>query len=123
MLVTSIALIRFHTSFGDRDTISGGVEGANWQILFRNIRSNPIIFKLCMVTNSCRLKLNSDKTVAGSRKGASVSQGSYLSAGKAMLKKKLGVYTDASLAVMKHIDYISRSAYLEIRRNSSVRIS
>ena len=35
--------------------------------------------------------------------------------------KSLGVYIDATLSVAKHIDRISRSAYLEIRRISSVR--
>ena len=34
--------------------------------------------------------------------------------------KSLGVYVDATLSVAKHIDHISRSAYLEIRRISSV---
>ena len=35
--------------------------------------------------------------------------------------KSLGVYIDATLAMDKHIDHISRSAYLEIRRINSVR--
>ncbi|WP_419588368.1 hypothetical protein, partial [Thiolapillus sp.] len=35
--------------------------------------------------------------------------------------KSLGVYIDATLSMAKHIDHISRSAYLEIRRISSVR--
>ena len=30
--------------------------------------------------------------------------------------KSLGVYTDAILSIAKHIDHISRSAYLEMRK-------
>ena len=35
--------------------------------------------------------------------------------------KTLGVYIDATLSMAKHVDHISRSAYLEIRKISSVR--
>ena len=40
---------------------------------------------------------------------------------KAMSKVSGVIYTDATLSMAKHIDLISRSAYLEIRRISSVR--
>ena len=35
--------------------------------------------------------------------------------------ENLGVYTDATLSIAKHIDHISRSACLEIRRIRSIR--
>ena len=76
-----------------------------------------------------RLKLNNDKTealVVGSRRRVSVSQGSHLRVGSHNISfeshvKSLGVYIDANLSMAKHIDHISRSVYLEIRRISSVR--
>ena len=72
---------------------------------------------------------NNDKPealVVGSRRRVSVSQDSYLRVGSHDISfkghvKSLGVYTDATLSMAKHVDHISRSAYLEIRRISSVR--
>ena len=78
-----------------------------------------------------RLKLNNDKTEAllvGSRKRVSVSQENHLRVGNHDISfkgrvKNIGVYTDATLSMVKHTDHISRSAYLEIeiRRISSIR--
>ena len=76
-----------------------------------------------------RLKLNSDKTdtlLVGSRERVSVSQENHLRVGNNDTSfkgrvKNLGVYTDATLSMMKHTDHIRRSAFLEIRRISSVR--
>ena len=76
-----------------------------------------------------RLKLNNDKTeavVVGSRRRVSVSQDSHLRVGSHDISfkshdKSLGIYIDATLTVGKHTDHISRPAYLEIRRISSVR--
>ena len=76
-----------------------------------------------------RQKLSNDKTkvlVGGSRQRVSVSQESHLRVGSHDISfkshfKSLGVYTDATLSTAKHIDHNSRSAYLEIRRISSVR--
>ena len=76
-----------------------------------------------------KLKLNNDKTealVVGSRRRINVSQDSHLRVGSHDISfkshiKSLGVYIDATLSMVKHIDHISRSAYLEIRKISSVR--
>ena len=76
-----------------------------------------------------RLKLNNDKTealVVGSRRRVSVSQNSHLRVGSHDISfkshvKSLRVYIDATLSMAKHIDHIRHSAYLEIRRISSVR--
>ena len=76
-----------------------------------------------------RLKLNSDKTdtlLVGSRERVSVSQENHLRVGNNDTSfkgrvKNLGVYTDAALSMVKHTDHISRSAYPEIRRISSIR--
>ena len=75
-----------------------------------------------------RLRLNNDKTealVVGLRGRVSVSQDSYFRVGSHISfkshVKSLGVYIDTTLSMAKHIDHISRSAYLEIRRISSVR--
>ena len=76
-----------------------------------------------------RLKLNNDKTealVAESRRRVSVSQDSHLRVCSHDISfkchvKSLGVYIDATLSMAKHIDHISHSEYLEIRRISSVR--
>ena len=76
-----------------------------------------------------RLKLISDKTpalLAGSRRIVSMSKDNHLGVGnydnffKGRVKN-LGVYTDATLCMVKHIDHISRSAYLKIRRIRSIR--
>ena len=74
------------------------------------------------------LKLNNDKTetrVVGYRRRVSVSQDSHFRVGIHDISfkchvKSLWVYIDATLSIAKYIDYISRSAYLEIRRISSV---
>ena len=55
----------------------------------------------------------------------SVSQNSHLRVGSHGISfkshvKSLGVYIDVTLSMAKQIDQISRSAYLEIRRISSV---
>ena len=66
-----------------------------------------------------RLKLNNDKTetfLVGCRRRVSVSQDSHLKVGS----KSVGVYIDVTLSMAKHTDHINRSAYLEIRRISSV---
>ena len=76
-----------------------------------------------------RLKLNSDKTetlLVGSRKRVNVSQENHLRVGNNDTSfkgrvKKFGVYLDAALSMVKHTDHISRSAYPEIRRISSIR--
>ena len=76
-----------------------------------------------------RLKLNNDKTDAllvRSRERVSVSQENHLrvrnnNTSFKVRVKNLGVYTDAVLFMVKHTDHISRSAYLEIRRISSIR--
>ena len=76
-----------------------------------------------------RLKLSNDKTealVVGSRRRVSVSQDSHLRVGSHDISfkshvKSLWVYIDATLSVANHIDHVSRSACLEIRRISSVR--
>ena len=76
-----------------------------------------------------RLKLNNDKTealVVGSCRRVSVLQNSHLRVGSHDISfkshvKSLGVYADATLSMAKHINHISHSAYLEIRRISSVR--
>ena len=75
-----------------------------------------------------RLKLNdeTEALVVGPRRRVSVSQDSHLRVGSHDISfkshvKSLGVYIDATLSVAKHIDHISRSVYLEIRRISSVR--
>ena len=76
-----------------------------------------------------RQKLKNDKTealVVGSRRRVSVSQDSHSRVGSHDISfrthvKSFGVYIDATLSMAKHIDHISRSAYLEIRRISSVR--
>ena len=76
-----------------------------------------------------RLKLNNDKTEAllvGSRKTVSVSQENHLRVGNHDIffkgrVKNLGVYVDAALSMVKHTDHIRRSAYLKIRRISSIR--
>ena len=76
-----------------------------------------------------RLKLNNDKTeglLVGYRRRVSVSQDNHLRVGNHDISFKghvenLGVYTDAVLFMVKHTDHISRSAYLEIRRISSIR--
>ena len=76
-----------------------------------------------------RLKLISDKTpalLAGSRRRVSMSKDNHLGVGnydnffKGRVKN-LGVYTDATLCMVKHIDHISRSAYVKIRRIRSIR--
>ena len=76
-----------------------------------------------------RFKLNSDKPedlLVGSRRRVSVSQDNHLrvdnheSSFKGLVED-LGVYFHAILSMMKHTDHISRAAYLEIRRNSSIR--
>ena len=56
----------------------------------------------------------------------SVSQDDHLRVGNLDISfkrhvKNLGVYIDATLSTVKHIDHISRSAYLEIRKNWSIR--
>ena len=74
-----------------------------------------------------RLKLNNDKLealLAGSHRRVSMWQDNHLRVGihDISLKghiKNLGVYTDATLSVVKHIGHISW-AYLEIRRISSI---
>ena len=76
-----------------------------------------------------RLKLNNDKTEAflgGSRRMLRVSEDNCLRVGDHNISfkfhvKNVGVYFDATLSVVKHVDHISRSAYLEIRRISSIR--
>ena len=76
-----------------------------------------------------RLKQNNDKTedlVVVSRRRVSVSQDRHLRVGSRGISfkshvKSLGVYIDATLSTAKHIDHIRLSAYLEIRRISSVR--
>ena len=76
-----------------------------------------------------RLKLNNDKTeplAVESRRRVSVSQGNHLRVGSHDISfkshvKSLGIYIDATLSAAKHIDHISRSSYLEMRRISSVR--
>ena len=76
-----------------------------------------------------KLKLNNDKTealVVGSRRRVSVSQNSHLRVGSHDISfkshvKSLRVYIDATLSMAKQIDHIRHSAYLEIRRISSVR--
>ena len=80
-----------------------------------------------MTCNS--LKLNNDKTeafVVGSRGRVSVSQENHLRVGSHDISfkshiKSLGVCIDATLSIAKHTDHISCSAYLEIRRISSIR--
>ena len=67
-----------------------------------------------------------EATVVGSRRRVSVSQDSHLRVGSHDISfkshdKSLGIYIDATLTVGKHTDHISRPAYLEIRRISSVR--
>ena len=75
-----------------------------------------------------RLKLISDKTpalLAGSRRRVSMSKDNHLGVGnydnffKGRVKN-LGVYTDATLCMVKPIDHISRSAYVQIRRIRSI---
>ena len=76
-----------------------------------------------------RLKLNNDQTetlVLGPRRRLIVSQDGHWRVGTQDISfkshvKSLGVYIDATLSMAKHIDHISRSAYLEIRGISSVR--
>ena len=76
-----------------------------------------------------RLKLNNEKTEAflgGSRRMLRVSEDKHLRVGDRDISfkfhvKNVGVYFDATLSVVKHVDHISRSAYLEIRRISSIR--
>ena len=82
----------------------------------------------CLISFCYRLKLNNDKTealVAGSRRRVSVSQDSHLRVGSHISfkshVKSLGVYIDATLSMAKLTDHINRSAYLEIKRISSVR--
>ena len=73
--------------------------------------------------------LANDKTkglLVGSRKRVGVSQNPHLRAGNHDISfkghvKNLRVYIDATLSMVKHIDHFSRSAYLEIRRISSIR--
>ena len=75
------------------------------------------------------MTLNNDKTealVVGSRKRVGVSQNNHSRVGSHNISfkshvKGLRVYIDATLSVSKHIDHISRSAYLKIRWISSVR--
>ena len=76
-----------------------------------------------------RLKLNNDKAEAllvGSFRRVRVSQDNHLRAGNRDIPfkghvKNHGVCIDATLSTMKHIDHISRSAYVEIGRISSIR--
>ena len=76
-----------------------------------------------------RLKLNNDKTetfLVGCRRRVSVSQDSHLKVGSHDISykshvKSVGVYIDVTLSMAKHTDHINRSAYLEIRRISSIR--
>ena len=75
-----------------------------------------------------RLKLNNDKTEAllVHLIEGSASQDCHLRVGSLDISFKghvenLGVYTDATLSIAKHIDHISRSACLEIRRIRSIR--
>ena len=76
-----------------------------------------------------RLKLNNDKTealVVGSLRRVSVSQDDHLRVCSHDISfknhvKSLGVNIDTILSMAKHTDHISCSAYLEIRRISSVR--
>ena len=55
-----------------------------------------------------------------------MSQDSHMRAGSHDISstghvKSLGIYIDATLFMAKHLDQISRSAYCEVRRISSVR--
>ena len=75
-----------------------------------------------------RLKLNdeTEALVVGPRRRVSVSQDSHLRVGSHDISfeshvKSLGAYIEATLSMAKHIDHISCSAYLEIKRISSVR--
>ena len=64
--------------------------------------------------------------LGGSRRMLRVSEDNRLRVGDHSISfkfhvKNIGVYFDATLSVVKHVDHISRSAYLEIRRISSIR--
>ena len=91
--------------------------------------SYPFKISLVKISESNRLKVDNDKAeglVVASRRRVSVSQDSHLRVGSHDIPFKrhvrnLGVYIDATLLMEKHIDRVSRSAYLEIRRISSVR--
>ena len=78
-----------------------------------------------------RLQLNNDKTeavVVGSRRRVIVSHDSHFRVGSHDISfkchiKSLWVYIDATLSMAKHLDHISHSAYLEIRRLTLFAIS
>ena len=64
--------------------------------------------------------------MVGSRRRVSVPQDNNLRVGSHDISfkshfKSLGAYIDASLSVAKYTDHISRSAFIEVRRISSVR--
>ena len=67
-----------------------------------------------------------EAVVVGSRERVSVSQDNHLRSGSHNISfkshvKSLGVYIDAALSLAKYFDHISRSAFIEIRRISSIR--
>ena len=116
-----------HHKFADDTQLHKSSAPSDFHSLLHNI--NQCIDCVGSLMTGSRLKQNKDKTealVVVSRRRVGMSQDSHLRVCSHDISLKshvkiLGVYINATQSVAKHIDCISRSAYLEIRRISSVR--
>ena len=115
-----------YQKFADDTQLHKSSAPSDFHLLIHDIEQRVDSVGSWMTGNRLKLNDETEALVVGPRRRVSVSQDSHLRVGSHDISfkshvKSLGVHIDATLSMAKHIDHISRSAYLEIRRISSVR--